>query len=80
MAVVYVSRYTPGLVNGANVSFQKGEIVTYGKDRIKITIDSDLMKHALAPGDKTGYEAIFSDTGERAFAARQNIVDWEGKV
>ena len=48
-------------------------------DSIKITIDSDLMRHPGAPGDGTGYEAIFHDTGSRGFAARSLISDWDGK-
>lgn len=80
--MLYRSRFTPGLTNGADVSFDKGEVVTYrlrdGKE-VKIIIDSDICVHDLAPGDHTGYEAIFSDTGERAFAIRANIIDWEGK-
>jgi len=79
MVMVYISRFTPGLQNGKDVGFDIGEVVTYGKAGVKITIDSDLMKHDQAPGDKTGYEAIFSDTGERAFASREKIIDWEGK-
>ena len=77
--MIFLSRFTPGLENGKDVSFNKGEIATYGKNRIKIIIDSELMQHDDAPGDGTGYEAIFSDTGERAFAARIGIIDWKGK-
>ena len=83
MCMVYLSRFTPGLKNGADVSFNIGEVVTYRLqcgDEIKITIDSDIMKHDHAPGDQTGYESIFHDTMERAFAARAQIVDWEGKI
>lgn len=76
---IFVSRFTVGLENGQDVSFNKGEIVTYGGNKVKITIASELMSHADAPGDKTGYEAIFHDTGERAFASRIDIVDWKGK-
>ena len=79
MAMVYRSRFTPGLKNGKDVKFEKGEVVTYGRNNVKITIDSDLMKHDEAPGDGTGYEAVFHDTGERAFAAREYITDWKGK-
>lgn len=78
--MVYISRFTPGLKNGKNVSFEKGEAVTYGKKKVKITIDSDLARHDQAPGDGTGYESIFHDTKERAFASREGIVDWDGKV
>jgi hypothetical protein len=81
--MVYKSRFTPGLENGSDVSFNIGETVTYrmrdGKT-VKITVDSEIKTHDQAPGDKTGYESIFSDTGERSFAVRQGIADWEGKV
>ena len=77
--MIYLSRFTPGLENGQDVSFNEGEMVIYGKNKTKIIIDSELVSHADAPGDGTGYEAIFTDTGERAFAARIGIIDWEGK-
>lgn len=79
---IYKSRFTPGLKNGEDVSFNKGEEVTYrlrSGGTIKIIIDSDLMEHAEAPGDKTGYESIFSDDGGRYFAVRSAIIDWKGK-
>ena len=78
--MVYKSRFTPNLKNGQDVQFKKGEIVTYGKNKVMITIDSDIMSHSQAPGDGTGYEAIFHDTGNRYFAARLNIIDWDGKI
>ena len=74
------SRHTPGLSDGRNLSFNKGEIVTYRTMKgevVEITIDSDLMSHNEAPGDKTGYESIFHDDGSKYFAARQNIIKWE---
>ena len=77
--MVYLSRFTPGLKNGQDVMFNEGETVVYGKNKVKIIIDSELMSHSDANGDGTGYEVIFSDTGERAFASRIGIVDWEGK-
>ena len=81
--MVYRSRFTPGLKDGKDVSFEQGEVVTYrtrdGKGT-KITIESDLMEHPDAPGDHTGYDSVFHDTGKRAFASRQGILDWEGKV
>ena len=77
--MVFSSRFTPGLENGQDVCFDKGETVVYGKNKVDIIIDSELMSHPDAPGDGTGYEAIFSDTGERAFAARIGVIDWEGK-
>lgn len=77
--MVYLSRFTPGLKNGQDVKFNVGETVIYGKNKVKIVIDSELMSCPDAPGDGTGYEAIFSDTGERMFASRIGIVDWVGK-
>jgi hypothetical protein len=81
--MVYRSRFTPGLRNGADVSFDKGEVVTYrtrSGSTVKITIDSGLKSHALAPGDHTGYECIFHDNWEKAFASREGIIGWEGKA
>jgi hypothetical protein len=78
--MVYKSRFTPGLENGQDVSFKMGEQVLYGKNKVKITIDSDIVRHDSAPGDGTGYESIFHDTGERAFASRLGIVEWDDKV
>lgn len=80
MVMVYKSRFTPNLKNGKDVLFEIGEKVIYGKNKIEIVIDSQIMKHDSAPGDRTGYEAIFSDTGERAFASREQILNWEGKI
>ena len=79
MVMVYRSRFTQGLKNGKDVKFEIGEKIVYGKNNVEVTIDSDLMQHPSAPGDGPGYEAIFSDTSERAFISRQNILDWKGK-
>jgi hypothetical protein len=76
---VFLSRFTPGLKNGEGVDFKIGETVIYGKNKVAIIIDSELMAHSDAPGDGTGYEAIFSDTGERAFASEVGIIDWVDK-
>jgi len=80
MVMVFLSRFQKGLENGAEVSFDRGETVTFrgksGKE-YQVVIDSDLMRHEEAPGDKTGYEAIFDDG--RFFISRTQIVDWEGK-
>lgn len=83
MCIVYRSRFTPGLKDGRDVSFDVGETVTYrmkNGSTVKITIDSETMEHDQAPGDKTGYEAIFQDSGERYFAPRRGIIDWAGKA
>ena len=83
MASIYLSRYTPGLDNGEEVSFKIGEAVDYlllnGKS-VKATILSEIMEHQQAPGDHTGYECRFHDDGSIAFAARCRIIGWEGKV
>ena len=75
---VFNSRYTPGLKDGTNVHFQKGETVHYrmrNGEEHDIVIDSARMFHKP---DFYGYEAIFDD-GVRAFAVEQGIVNWEGK-
>lgn len=75
---VTLSRYTPGLKNGKDVSFEKGEIVSYktrNGEKYKIKIDSDYMRHSSG---FYGYEAIFDD-GARCFAVAEGIYDWEGK-
>lgn len=77
------SRFTPGMKDGRDVSFDRGEVVTYrtrNGDTVEITIDSEIMRNAEAPGDGTGYESIFHDDGQRYFASRQQIIDWNGKV
>lgn len=79
---VFLSRFTPGLKDGSNVSFERGECVLYelsDGSLVEITIDSVLMMHPKAPGDRTGYEALFHDTWKRAFAVRCQIIDWDGK-
>jgi len=79
MTQLFKSRFTPDLDNGQDVYFNIGDVVTYGKNNAICTINSELMTHKLAGGDGTGYEAIFSDTGETMFAQRILITDWEGK-
>lgn len=80
--MIFKSRYTPGLIDGRDCDFVKGESVVY-MDRsgklVRIIIDSEIMKHDEAPGDGTGYESIFADTGQRAFASRYGIIGWAGK-
>ena len=77
--IIQKSRFTPGLKNGEGVAFQIGDIVDYRMrdgTELKITIDSELMTHS----GYRGYEAIFSDNGERAFAPAIGIYNWDGKV
>lgn len=80
MVQVYSSRYTPN-VTGDEVHFEIGEIVQYklvSGNVLDIRIDSERMKHAGCPN--LGYEAIFSDDGNRYFADGKRIIDWKGKV
>lgn len=79
--MVFKSRSTPYLKNGKDLNFFKGEKVVYQRSNgeVDITIDSEIMTHDDAPGDKTGYEAIFHDNGKREFAARIRIIRWKGK-
>lgn len=81
--MVYKSRHTPGLEDGRDVSFDRGETVTYrfkNGNETKITIVSDILKHSQAPGDGLGYEARFHDNDEVSFASRYGIVAWDGKT
>ena len=74
---ICVSRYTPGLENGEDVEFKKGETVRYrmrNGEEHDIIIDSPLMMNS----GYYGYEAIFDD-GVRAFAVSKGIIRWEGK-
>jgi hypothetical protein len=74
------SRLTPDLINGEDVSFEKGETVLYKQQNgsvLNIVIDSVYMQHESG---LYGYEAIFSDDGNRYFALSKSIIDWEGKV
>ena len=77
---IYRSRFTPGLENVEHVGFDKGDIVKYrcrDGNVINITIDSERKMGGL---DILGYEAIFSDDGNRYFAAAYGIIDWVGKI
>jgi len=80
IALVYRSRYTEGLKNGENVSFNKGETVKYKLQDgsiLDIIIQSELRRHI---NGRCGYEAIFSDDNQLAFADWERIIDWQGKV
>jgi len=76
---VFISRFTPNLENGEQVKFNVGERVLY-KPRygpaIDVTIDSEYCEHA---SNVCGYEAIFSNDGNRYFILSKGIIDWEGK-
>ncbi len=71
MTQIYNSKYAYGPRGVPR--FARGDVAIYGKNNTVITIVSDLMKHQDAPGDGLGYEAIFHDTNERAFAAERDI-------
>jgi hypothetical protein len=79
---VFKSRLTPGLKNGASLSFNKGEIVKWlsrTNEKTEVKIDSDLRYHRESlSADQSGYEVIFPD-GSRGFVDRERIVEWEGK-
>jgi len=82
MSMLYRSRFTPGLGDGSNVDFVKGDTVKYKLQSGKIlvaTVDSDLCTHVDALGDRTGYMCVFEEDNERAFAVRSQIIDWDGK-
>lgn len=75
--MVFVSRYTPNLINGEKVLFEIGEKVRYrmrNGTEYDIVIDSELMENQ----GYLGYEAIFPDG--RFFAVAKGIIDWNGKV
>jgi hypothetical protein len=77
---VYKSRYTPGLINGKDVNFQKGEKVRYkmrSGEELDIIIDSERMHHTQS--GLYGYESIFLDDNKKYFAASTGIINWEGK-
>lgn len=70
------SKYTPGLTNGRNVAFSKGDRVKYrmrNGTEYDLVIGSELMQN----GPYFGYECEFPDG--RFFIVEQGIYDWEGK-
>ena len=76
---VWISKHTPGLLNGKDVHFEICEVVEYQKrngERFTITIDSEYMTNS----GYYGYEAIFHNDGKRYFAVDEGIINWEGKV
>lgn len=77
---IYASRFTPGIKAG-KINLKIGEVVQYQLSNgtiLDITITSDSMSHAKL--DCLGFEAIFSDTGEKSFASGDRIINWEGKM
>jgi len=78
--MIYRSRFTEGLKNGEDVSFDKGEMVKYKLQdgtTLDIIIQSELRRHE---NGCLGYEAIFSDDNQLGFADWRRIIDWQGKV
>jgi len=76
---VCISRYSNNAKNGKDVSFNKGETVTYklkNGTTLPIKIDSELMK---SQEGTFGYEAVFSDDNQKWFAESDRIIDWDGK-
>ena len=79
MVMVYKSRFTRGLKNGKDVDFNKGEKVRYKMRNgyeVDIIIDSELMLNS----GFLGYESIFLDDNQKAFAIKEGIINWDGKV
>lgn len=68
---VYLSRLAEG-VQAKDAHLQIGERLLY-RDRVEVTIDSELMTHSSCPN--YGYECVFADTGERAFADSERL-EW----
>jgi hypothetical protein len=80
MVQIYKSRYTPGLKNGEDVYFNKGERVRYRmRNGCELDIIIDCDDRMVSMNDSIGYEAIFTDDGKRYFAVAKGIINWEGK-
>ena len=77
---VFRSRFTPGVL-GDEVDLKIGETVKFellnGKT-VDVEICSGRMKHARC--ETFGFEGIFSDDGQKAFADGKRIIGWEGRV
>lgn len=56
----------------ARNSLSKGDRAMH-RGKVMVTVDSEPMRHAEAPGDGMGYECIFHDTGERSFASSDHL-------
>jgi hypothetical protein len=74
MVMVYRSKFTPGFPehpNGREYPFEKGDKARCVNMEMSqyngciVTIDSELMRHDLAPGDGLVYEVIFEDGSGR---------------
>lgn len=77
---LFKSRFTPN-ATGDEIPLNIGETVRYKLRTggiVDAIIDSEQMTHAACP--YKGYEAILSNTGERAFINGRNIIWWEGKT
>jgi hypothetical protein len=77
---VTLSRFTPGLANAVDVALQPGDVCKWQKlgigPVVEIEIKSTLRQHT---NGCFGYEAVFADDGQLAFADERSIVDWHGK-
>jgi hypothetical protein len=76
---IYKSRFTPN-AKATEIKFSIGDVVKYklrSGQVMDITIDSEPMSHSQCAFK--GYEAIFSDNGQRSFAGSDGIIDWQGK-
>ncbi len=71
---VYMSRLADGVL-AKDAHLKKGERLLY-RGEVEVTIDSDLMRHVQCPN--YGYECIFHDTSERAFADSERL-EWLDK-
>jgi hypothetical protein len=73
---IFRSRHTPGLANGEKAHFAFGEKCVYktGAATVDIIIASERMRHDESVS--LGYEALFLDDYEMAFAPADRIVDW----
>lgn len=84
---VFVSRYTPGLIDGTDVDFSKGEIVkakSFKTGDIKdFVIDSDYCSNKIVEPGKILYGYVGYLLGDESkspmFVAEDQIVDWEGR-
>lgn len=87
--LVFESRHTTGLANGAQCSFEPGEVVQYNSifdGIVMVEILGEMIEITHAPGnimsllgDCTGYRCRFPD-GSEGFAARNRIIGWNGKL
>jgi len=75
---VYKSRFTPNLIDGRDILFNKGETVTVDTDPpMNVVIDSGIMSHGDC--EELGYE-VKTLSVERFFIRGYDIINWKGKV